>query len=230
MKPVRICFIQHVEFEKPALIEDWAIEKKCSYSIVHLYKNEQLPSLVDFDFLIIMGGSMGVYDDLKFPWIKTELEFINNSINAGKAILGICLGAQLIAAALGSKVYRGLHKEIGWFPVNFSLKNPIDFPAKLTVFHWHGDTFDLPEKAQLIASSEAIINQAFIYKEKVIALQFHLEIKDKSVSSMIENCSADITHGEFVQTIEKIKEGTFYIPENKKILYELLSELSNRIN
>ena len=152
MKSIRIHCIQHVSFERPGYIETWAISNNHELSVTKLYESSVFPALSDFDWLIIMGGPMSAYDKNENSWLKTEQEFIKSTIKADKIIIGICLGAQILAEALGAKVYPNRKKEIGWFPVfmtEYGRSNKIfnDFPASLNVFHWHGDTFDLPKAA-----------------------------------------------------------------------------------
>jgi GMP synthase-like glutamine amidotransferase len=221
--------IQHVEFEKPGLIENWAIENNHSLSFTYLYKNQHLPDFNNFDLLIIMGGPMGVYDSDKYPWITSEIEFIRKSAEINKPVLGICLGAQLLASALGAAVYIGPNKEIGWFPVSWN-NNPFNgIPDKHVVFHWHGDTFDIPDGATHLAVSEGVPNQAFIYNN-AIGLQFHLEVTSHSVDLMLKNCSNDITNGKYIQSIEEIKNGVSNSQINKKYLWSILNYLYDRIN
>lgn len=229
MKAIRIHIIQHVEFEKPGLIEKWVKENNHSISFSYLYKNQLLPDFKDFDLLLILGGPAGVYETSKFEWIEPEIKFIKECIKRKKAILGICLGAQLLAAALGSEVYKGPHKEIGWLPVTFDSTILSFLPEKLTVFHWHGDTFDIPDGAARFASTEGVPNQAFIYNNNVIALQFHLEVTPANVDLMLENCSDDITSEKYVQTADLIKNRANK-PESEKLLFEILNLLSDRIN
>src|SRR5579871_6354431 len=147
---IRFHCIQHVPFETPGNIQIWAKEKGHSLSYTHIYNNEELPAINDFDVLIIMGGPMSIHDEKEFSWLKKEKEFIKSAIQENKKILGICLGSQLIADALGAKVYNNKEKEIGFMPVKFFKDN-----SEEIVFHWHGETFDLPEGATLRASTEA---------------------------------------------------------------------------
>ncbi|HZL09301.1 MAG TPA: type 1 glutamine amidotransferase [Prolixibacteraceae bacterium] len=209
MKTLRIHYLQHVHFEDLGCIEDWAKTKVHRLSSTKFYENESLPELSEFDWLIVMGGPMGVYDFEKYNWLSGEKEFIGNAIRAKKTVIGICLGAQLIASALGAKVYPNTEKEIGWFPIsptketiatNLLGKNEDSFP----VFHWHGDTFDLPPDATRIASSEICLNQAFVYAEKVIGLQFHFEVTEKSLQRMISFCSDELVDGKHIQSEEEI--------------------------
>jgi GMP synthase (glutamine-hydrolysing) len=139
-----------------------------------------------------MGGSMGIYDHAEHPWLVKEKEFIRTAIAAQKPVLGICLGAQLIADVLGTRVYSGLQKEIGWFPIHRAENTTELLPTEQTVFHWHGDTFDCPNGATCLASTPTCPNQGFIYKNHVVALQFHLETTPESMQSIIENSTAEL--------------------------------------
>jgi GMP synthase-like glutamine amidotransferase len=227
---MNVHILQHVDFEKPGLIEEWANENNHILSFTHLYKNQLLPDLNNFDLLVIMGGPMGVYDSDKYHWISKELDFIRKSVEKNKAILGICLGAQLLASALGARVYKGPNKEIGWFPVQWKNNPNIGIPEQHTVFHWHGDTFDIPEGAIHLASSEGVQNQAFIYNNNVIGLQFHLEVTSQSVELMLKNCIDDLTDGKYVQSADEIKNRVSISQTNKKYLWSILNYLSDRIN
>lgn len=229
MKNLRIHCIQHVAFEKPAVIEDWAIENEHQITFTHIYKKEVLPEIENIDFLLIMGGPMSVYEEEKYPWITKELNYIKDCIQTGKAVLGICLGAQFIARALDAKVYRGPAKEIGWFPVQFMDTMDGILPDAQTVFHWHGDTFDIPEGALHLASSSVVPNQGFIYNETTIALQFHLEVKEESVKIMLDKCRNDLTDDPYVQSSENISNQRAYYSENNKIMRNLLFRLSDTI-
>lgn len=220
---MRIHFLQHVSFENLANIEKWAKSKNFPVSKTLLYENTEFPDINSFDLLVILGGPMNIYEEEKFGWLKEEKEFINQAIKQDKYILGICLGAQLLADCLGARVYQNNHKEIGFFPIELSdetanLSLFKGFPQVLDVFHWHGDAFDLPENSVLIASSEACANQGFIYNDKIIGLQFHLEASKASVDSLIANCKDEITLGDYVQTAEQMTE------------FNKLEELENRLN
>lgn len=201
---MKIHYLQHVPFEGLASIESWAIDRNHSLSATKFYRNESLPSVKDIDWLIVMGGPMNIYEDDKYLWLTEEKRFIEQAIEQDKTVIGICLGAQLIADVLGSKVYRGQHKEIGWFPIEMTdeAEHSVAFnslPPKLTVFHWHGDTFDLPQGATRLASSEGCKNQTFIYNEKVLGLQFHLESTQDSVQQIINNCADELVTGKYIQ-------------------------------
>lgn len=201
--------MQHVSFEGLGSIEAVLKESSHSISVTRMFANEPFPEISDIDWLIVMGGSMGVHDDKAYPWLKTEKQFIKNVIQSGKVVLGICLGAQLIAEVMDAQVYKNKYREIGWFDINFNpnlnhtLLKDI-FPKQIEVFHWHGDTFDIPEDAIPIASSEATPNQGFIFDNRVIALQFHLETTPESAKALIDNCSNELDGSKYVQNEQEI--------------------------
>lgn len=206
---MRLHYFQHVPFEGPASIEEWAKAKGWSLSPTRLFDGEPLPDVNDFDWLIIMGGPMNVDEEEKYPWLAQEKRFIEGAIKAGKVVLGICLGAQLIAAALGAKVFSNRYKEIGWFPIDLTHEAQTSLllhflPKRFTVFHWHGDTFDLPHGACRLAESEGCANQAFLYGDRVLALQCHLESTKASVQDLIMYCGQELVAGPYIQTAESI--------------------------
>ena len=150
---------------------------------------------------------MSVNDEAEFPWLVAEKRFIGKVIHTGKPVLGICLGAQLIAAAMGAKIYKNNVKEIGWFPIKSSSeedKEKFVFPGSVEVFHWHGETFDLPVGAICLASSEGCKNQAFQIGNSVIGLQFHLETTPKSAEDIVAHCRNELIGGQYIQTAEEI--------------------------
>ena len=159
----------------------------------------------DADALILLGGSMSANDDL--PFIHREIEYIHSAVHSRKPVLGICLGAQLIAKALGSKVYPNGKKEIGWEPVTFdaSAQNDALFHGHHSemIFHWHGETFDLPQGAELLASSSACRNQAFRFGDRVYGLQFHLEVTPVMISQWCQEDEA-CGKGEVTQAIDSL--------------------------
>ena len=222
---MNIHYLQHVPFEGLGYIETWATNLGHAITCTRLFENEQPPQLDTIDALIIMGGPMGIYDHAEHPWLIEEKEFIRRAINAQIPTLGICLGAQLIADVLGAKVYPGPQQEIGWFPILKSAKAPDWFPSEFTGFHWHNDTFELPEKAIHLASSEACKNQGFIYRNHVIALQFHLETTEQSLSALIENCGNDLVEAPFTQTTEQMNAGIKNIPAINTLIQTLLNRL-----
>ena len=207
---MRIHVLRHVPFEGPGSIVRWARSNGHALSTTELYKGGGLPDLRDFDRLVIMGGPMNVNEEDGFSWLAKEKKFIREVIGAGKSVVGICLGAQLIADVLGAAVYSGPHTEIGWFPVELTDEAATSglfpsAPPNPTVFHWHGDTFDLPEGAVHLARSEGCENQAFLYDGRVLGLQFHLESTPKSVADIVRNSAnsaGGIEEGRFVNSAE----------------------------
>jgi GMP synthase-like glutamine amidotransferase len=201
--------LTHVPFEGPAGISDWAHTRGHSIEATPLYTGADLPASGSFDWLVVMGGPMGVSDDEEFPWLTLEKEAIRAAINAGKTVVGVCLGAQLIASALGAGVYRNAHPEIGWMPVELTPEGRESrlfgfLPPSFQVFHWHGDTFDLPPGAIHLARSGACAHQAFVYDGRVLGLQFHLESTPTSVKGIVTQCADEIRPGPFVQSVERM--------------------------
>ncbi len=203
---MRIHYLQHVSFENPGYISLWAKAEGFELAKTLLHRGYSLPALSQFDRLIILGGPMNVYEEKLYPWLKAEKKLIEKAIAADKKVLGICLGAQLIATVLGADVYPNRHQEIGWFPIqvtavagesNLSQVLPQTFDA----FHWHGDTFDLPSGAFHIAASECCKNQAFSYNhDRVIGLQFHLETTVAGAMKLIKHGADVLNRGPFIQS------------------------------
>jgi GMP synthase-like glutamine amidotransferase len=205
---MRIHYLQHVPFEDLANIESWARSRGHDLSRTLLFSDEKLPEMANFDWLIIMGGPMNIYEEDKYPWLVREKEFIRQAIACDKIVLGICLGAQLIADVLGSSVRKNEYREIGWFPVSLTeegARSPIFsvLPERFVALHWHGDTFGIPPGATRTAESRACANQAFV-KGKAIGLQFHLESSRDSIDHLLENCADELTDGPFVQSAEEL--------------------------
>ncbi|MBN2684953.1 MAG: type 1 glutamine amidotransferase [Pontiellaceae bacterium] len=223
---MKLHYLQHVKFEGLGQIESWALSQNIEISCTRLFDGDALPPLEQFDALVIMGGPMGIYDHDEHPWLVEEKVFIKRVIDEDKPVLGICLGAQLIADVLGAKVYPGPQKEIGWFPLQRTKEAPEWFPETLTAFHWHGDTFDIPDGAVRLASSDACANQGFIVRDHVIALQFHMETTPQSMEALIANCAAELVDAPFIQTIDQMRAGAANIPiihaELDKLLRALL--------
>ncbi|MFC2107139.1 type 1 glutamine amidotransferase [Bacteroidota bacterium] len=231
MSSIRIHYLQHVPFEDLGYIETWAKDKNYSLTSTKLYENTTFPDMDEFDMLIIMGGAMSVNDEEIYPWLSQEKKFLKLSIASDKIILGICLGSQLLATALGAKVYPNKMKEIGWYPVYLAdtakgEKILKDFPESISVFHWHGDTFDLPKNSVHLMQSEICTNQAFLYNNKVLGLQFHLETSPETLNSMIENCRDELIPNKYIQTEAEILNKVSQCDITNRYLIEVLNTLT----
>lgn len=206
---MRIHSLQHVAFEDIGSMANDFRALGYSLNSTHWYRGDAAPDLDSFDALIVMGGPMGIYDEAIYPWLADEKILIKEAIAAGKIVLGICLGAQLIADVLGGKVTRNEHKEIGWLPIRANpaaASHPIAqvFARYPNVFHWHGDTFALPPGAVHLASSEGCNNQAYVFQDKVYGFQFHLETTSASARALIEHCGEDIDGSRYTQSAQTI--------------------------
>jgi GMP synthase-like glutamine amidotransferase len=227
MKSLRFHIIQHVPFEGAGYIGEWIDHLNYTKTFSLLYESATFPSHHEYDVLIIMGGPMGVNDEDSYTWLSHEKKFIGEAISLQKKIIGICLGSQLIANVLGAKVYPNYEKEIGFMPI---IRNDerntffTHFPDTVMVFHWHGDTFDLPENAVLIASSEACINQAYIVGNTILGLQFHLEVTEKSIADLIMNGKPELIDKPYIQKEEEIITRFQYIPTCHLLLESILDE------
>lgn len=228
---MRIHCLQHVAFETPGTIAEWAAVNNSLITYTYLFEETfSFPSLTDFDVLLIMGGYMNVDEEEKFPWLKQEKRFIKDAIDAGRKIIGICLGSQLIASALQCAVYKGKEKEIGFLPVQFSneaMSNPLfnHFSSPYTLFHWHGDTFDLPENAAVIASTSVCKHQAYFINPNILGLQFHLEMDDIIIEQMLLHDGEELKErGNYIQSAEEIRSGFDFLDKNKEDLFLLLDK------
>lgn len=226
---MRIHSLEHEPFEGLANIEVWAKSRGHTISRTLLFNEEELPGMDEFDWLVIMGGSMNIYEEDKYPWLTREKNFIAEAIANKKIVLGICLGSQLIADVLGGKVSRNRHKEIGWFPVSLTEeagKSRIFsyFPPVFKVIHWHGDTFEIPPGAVRMARSEACDNQAFEYG-RTIGLQFHLEYSEKSIGLMFRNCADEIVEGRYIQKPDEIISQNNNVSGTQRLLNLMLDNM-----
>lgn len=223
--------LQHIPFETPGYIAQWVRERNHTISYTRLFEpHHAFPDPGTIDWLLIMGGAMAAYEEDAFPFLKSEKHFISDCIGAGKVVIGICLGSQLLADCLGAKVYPNKQKEIGFLPVllqQAATAHPLfkGFPEMLNLFQWHGDTFDLPDGATLLASSEACKNQAFI-KGKCIGMQFHWEADSNIICSMLEADRHELEPAPYVHSEEKIKANLSNAADLKPLLFQFLDRLA----
>ena len=230
---MRIHYLQHVPFEGLGSIEPSLAEKGSILSSTRLYADPAFPETQSFDGLIVMGGPMGIYDEDGYPWLTDEKSFIGEAIESGKWVLGICLGAQLIANVLGAKVYKNRYKEIGWFDIAITpeMGSTIlhgSIPSPLKVFHWHGDTFDLPTGAVNIASSEACRHQGFILDNRILALQFHLETTPESARALIKNSRDELDNSKYVQSEKEMLARPARFEHINKVMKKVLERLMEK--
>jgi GMP synthase (glutamine-hydrolysing) len=183
---MNVLVIKHVDIEGPGLIEDCLRQERIPYQVLSLESGLHLPKLDNLTHIVFLGGPMNVYEEDQYPFLREEDLFIKEAIQRGKVVLGICLGAQLIAKALGAKIFKAPLKEIGWYDVSLTgagSSDPIfsNLPDTFPVFQWHEDTFEIPHAARLIATSPSVHNQAFRYGENTYGLQFHLEVTQEMI-------------------------------------------------
>jgi GMP synthase-like glutamine amidotransferase len=232
---MRLYVIQHIAFEGPGAIAEWARERGHSMATTEQFEGGRLPKLDEFDFLVVMGGPMSANDDAKIPWLAAEKQLIAEALQRQKAILGVCLGAQLLAQVLGARVYRNREKEIGWFPIRLTPKAGgsglfAGLPEELTVLHWHGETFDLPKGALHLAESDLCLNQAFELDGRVLGLQFHLEVQPQGLEKLIENSAADLEPGPAVQAADTIRASADLSQTLRPVLYAILDHMAEAVS
>lgn len=229
---MRLHYVQHVPFENPGSILLWAKKNDYTVTSTHLYKNDSFPRQQEFDWLVIMGGPMNIYDEDIYPWLADEKIFIRESIAADKVVIGLCLGGQLIADVIGGKVTRNPYREIGWHPIRLSREarsSPLFsfFPPEPLVFQWHGDTFSvLPEAARCIAASDACQHQAFIYKQRVFGFQYHLENTPEIIAGLVENCRDEMVPDLYVQTPAEVLAHPEYVAQDNQWMDMFLTQLA----
>lgn len=220
--------LQHEPHEGPGAIASWAAMRGHHLSFTALAQDASPPSLPNVDLLVIMGGAMNVDEETRYPWLATEKQWIASAIAANKVVLGVCLGAQLIARALGARVERNAHLEIGWFPVQKTKDAPALFdawPDAFDAFHWHGDMFHLPADAIRVAQSAACENQAFVYRDRVIGLQFHLEMTHEGARQLIQADAGARPVGPFIQSADAMLADPARFARLHQTLYRWLDAL-----
>jgi GMP synthase-like glutamine amidotransferase len=226
---MKIYYLQHEKHIGPGTLASWAESRNISLLPVELFNGDyEIPDTENADALVVLGGSMNVYQEAEFPFLKDSKSIIRSFIDAGKKVLGICLGGQLISTVLGAAVTKNDYLEIGWWEVQvrpggyFSEFSPMPF-----LFHWHGDVFELPEDARLWASTGISSRQAYTVGDNILALQFHPEVDETVIDTFIENDSKrtvpEAGSGLYSQSADEIRElSAEYLPENKKLFFSLL--------
>lgn len=196
-----VLIIKNIETEGPGTIEDFLRKEKMPFTIVELGSGETPPALEKFTTLIVLGGPMGVYEMDRYPHLMTASRIIREALNREIKVLGVCLGSQMLAHCLGAEVYPGPQKEIGWFHIELTgdgLKDPLmrrlamhprvgDFWRRFKVFHWHGDTFDLPAGSVRLAGSHLYENQAFRFGKNAYGFQFHIEVTMEMITDWFKD-------------------------------------------
>ncbi len=229
---MHIHWLQHVPFEGLGMISRWAAQRGYTLSSTRFWAADELPEPDSMDLLVIMGGPMAVHDEHLYPWLMEEKRFIRRAVNEKRVVLGICLGAQLLASVCGASVYQHSEKEIGWFPVTRANEIPTwakeILPAQITMFHWHGDTFDIPDAAILLCSSSACRNQGFVMDDRIIALQFHFEMTSEGVTALVDNCRSQLDTSLWVQNEQQILNGHNYMAATTKVMEKLLDHCVRR--
>jgi GMP synthase-like glutamine amidotransferase len=240
---MKIQVIQHSPINTLGTIEEYAKMKNHSLKSTRFYEIDNPPAIDSFDFLIIMSGPMGIYTYKENPWLKNEKEFIKKAIEAGKLVLGICLGAQLLADILGARVYENKYMEMGWFPIKAVSKAASQrgksqeveteflkgLPEEITVFHWHSQTFDLPEGAIRLYESKGCKNQGFIYNSRVVSLQFHPEVNEERIKSLIEHFGNIMGDGPFVQNKKAMFGQEKHLIGTKEFMFLILEKFEKMI-
>lgn len=199
-----VLILKNIGSEGPGTIEDFLVRSGIPHTIADLTSGE-FPDASAYDTLIMMGGPMSVNESDRYPYIEREAELARTFMAQGKKVLGVCLGAQIMAKALGARVYPGAEKEIGWYNIELVDGGTDDQRMKLLtgdgkgtagktfrVFHWHGETFDIPQGAVRLAQSPLYPNQAFRVGRNAYAFQFHIEVTERMIFEWLRNEAVDL--------------------------------------
>lgn len=229
--PSRVLVFQHVPFEGLGLLEELLLERDAHVTRQPWFAqpDAMLPDPEKIDLLLVMGGPMSIHDEAAFPWLKREKAWLHRALDAGTPMLGICLGGQLLADGLGAEVQANPVREIGWFPLEWSSEGQALFETDgglSTVLHWHGETFTLPDGALPLASSAACVQQGYRYGDRVVGLQFHLEMRTEDVAMLIENSREELVDGDWIQAEDELLSvPDAVVTENRAMLARLLDRL-----
>jgi len=222
----KVAIFQHANGEWIGSMTDWFADKDFQLQTYRLDLNESLPTLDQFDWLLIMGGPMSAYDEDMYPWLIAEKNIIKQAIESDKSVLGICLGGQLIASAMGADVYRNTQQEIGWYPMTKTHSCANWMPENLVPLSWHTDCFELPNGAVAFATSTTTPNQGFKLGENVWALQFHLEAQANTVDDFLALDDEGLPTGQYVQSEAEIFT-TQHLEQSRQAIYSLLEQMNS---
>jgi GMP synthase-like glutamine amidotransferase len=203
---MHLLFIQHDLLDGPGTLIEWAESRGYSMAFCLICEGAPLPPLESFDLLISLGGPMGAYEESKYPWLRAEKEYLQQAFAAGKKILGLCLGCQLLADALGGKAFRHTCKEFGWQPIEPLPQGVEWFGTRelFMAFQWHGDTYSLPPGGVQLATNSACKQQAFLIGNQILGLQFHLEWTEQMARDALAEPGVAPLKSPSVQTPEEI--------------------------
>ena len=199
LRPMKIAVLQHSDHTPAGSVETWASQRGFQLAMHRLHKGEMLPGLDKIDLVVILGGPMNVDDTDENPWLVDEKRFLKDAIAQGTKCVGLCLGGQLLAQAIGGSVHKNKHWEVGWHQIDFT------DGKSLSVFQWHQDCFTLPATAEQTGTNSITPNQAFRFQNNVIGFQFHPE----STFEWLKECAEDedFPRGPFVQSPKEIMDG-----------------------
>lgn len=230
---MKIVLIQHTAVDSPGVTLDFLKSSQVDFTTVRIDRGESIPTDVDADVLMTFGGPVSLYQPGLPKWVEDERTLIRRYVDAGRKVFGICLGAQLIASALGSKVYAGVQPEIGWHKIRLTDTHgqsaiADSLPSSQTVLQWHRNTFDLPADAVHLYQSDACAHQAFSIEDRIVGFQFHPEATRKTVEYFLRFASPQQFSGDWVQTEQQINDGiAVYLDQQNQTLHRFLSQWLN---
>ncbi len=219
------CF-QHIDCEGPGSLLDVLKSKGVRVEILKPFQGDPIPAHLGGG-LIVLGGPMGVYEEKKFPWMTAELNAIRQCLDSSLPVLGICLGSQMLAAAAGGQVFRGALPEVGWYPITLTEEGHLDplllgLPGEFNAFHWHGDTFTLPEGAVRLASSDYYPNQVFKLGRNAYGFQCHLEVTEQMVRTWASLYAKELTPQGGPNRPERIENE---LAANSRVLFAIAEQV-----
>lgn len=229
---MRVVTIQHDPLVKGSHVKAWARDRRFNHLNVRLDRDEPFPSISEFDCLVLLGGRMAIHDHDQYPWLEKEKDFIDRCLHGGKAVVGLCLGGQLIASVLGASITRNPYPEIGWHTVALRPEarwspHLRDWPERFSAFNWHGDTFSLPDGAVHIAQSEACPHHGFVYGDRVIGMQWHPEFSASDIERLLDNCVEGLPGGPYVQPAIEIRNRLNEADRGRELLFSLFDSFSD---